>query len=358
MVLKNSDCVLAATGASGGGSLLLLAGGLVVVAVAVMALAMIRHRRHRSVAMGIGALALAGALLISPVISAAPAQAAAGQEDCQPAQPAAPATPAAPAVNTPATPEAPEQPGSEEPTPATPVTPEAPRLSEVDCGVVPEVIIPTVAGVTYERTTDGDQVTITAAPERGTTFPSGVATSWTFTVTAVPCVCTPTPIDWEDKSASDFRFTSTSLPDGSTSWTYAGVPADWAREGSTFTYVVSDSHSQAIRWKVPAGEQLPEGLSTDWIWLSDADRARSTGDYVDGKVQGEYQIADVEANVTAQIEQALADVRAKHPGYALSYELGNNSSSHSTRLTVSVPSDTCGGFETRHFDSGSGQIIS
>ncbi|MBK0421174.1 hypothetical protein JD292_03640 [Leucobacter sp. CSA2] len=310
---------------------------------------MIRHRRHRSVAMGVGALVLACALLISPALSAAPAQAASGSEECQPAKPAPSAQPAA---NTPAKPEAPEQ-----PVPATLVTPEAPRLSEVDCGTAPEVIVPTVAGVIYERTAQGDRVTITATPERGYAFPSGAATSWTLTVAATPCACTPTPIDWEDSEAFDLSFTVTQLNDGNSRWTIAGVPSGWAQSGAVFNFEYSDMFYEQLKWEVPFGTPFPDGLTAAWTSFIHTERTSGNGTYAGGLLHGDFKLEDPRIDVKRQEVEALEMNKVKYERDDLSFWTGTRTAQQVLDLSVTAPVNSCGALETRQYRYAAGYSL-
>lgn len=337
--------------------LLLLAGAFIVAAIVVIAVVMIRQRRHRSAAV-LGALLIAGLLLVSPALPASSAQAAAGQEDCVPA-PAKPAKPAKPVDDAPAIPTEPEGPEAPvAPTPVTLVTPVSPHLSDVPCGTAPEVIDPTVAGVIYERTVQGEQVTITATPAKGYAFPSGAVTTWTLSVAVTPCPCASTPIDWEDNRTDGRIFSNTALADGRTQWTVSAIPADWARPGVTFAYSVSGSYFAEIRWTVPAGEALPDGLTSDWTRFSHSELVRSAGAIRGGIVEGEYRIEDSQTNVEAQVIRARDELQAKYPGIHLGYEVGANNVAQVVKLLVTAPVDTCGEVESREYVSRMGGIIS
>lgn len=341
-MLKSSDCVLAVTGASGGVPLLLLAGGLIVAALAVIAIALIHQRRHRSLATGIGALALAGALLIAPVLSAAPAQAASGQEDCA-AQPAQPATPILP---TPGDPESPKPPG---PQPTITVTPEAPKLSDVACGTAPEVLIPTVAGVVYQRTSQGDQVTVTATPAGGYTFPNGAVTSWTFSIAAAPCACTPNAIDWEDQDTSNLWVSFARQADGQLHWSLTGVPAGWTQAGATSSFELTEHYFRQYRWGVGAGEERPSDLPMDWVPFESEDHGTGAGEHSDSGVAGSATIADNEANVTQQMEAVRETVQLQYPNVVIHGGPGTYIDTKVLKLTVTAPSDSCGNTETRSY---------
>lgn len=68
------------------------------------------------------------------------------------------------------------------------VEPVAPTLTNPACDVAPDVVIPEVPGVIYEKSPGEDgTVSVVASPAPGYVFPEGAQTSWTFDLSVEPC---------------------------------------------------------------------------------------------------------------------------------------------------------------------------
>lgn len=334
-VLTTSDCVLAATGGSPNELLVGIATLCIIVAVLLLAGARM-SRRSSSLTVATGALALVGMLLAAPMITASPAQATQSQAmtveaDCGEAQPVVGA-PTAPETD--ATPD-----GENEPVapPVQTIVPVAPTVAEAACGVLPEVNIPDVAGVRYERTDEGDRVTVTAVAAPGFVFAADAQATWILTLVATDCVCEVT----DDTLPEGYSETMSTLSGGAVELRLASVPSWWVEPGASSRFTMTEHSSKAVTWSIPGGQPLPEGVPTGPVTFDQFGSAEAVGIHSADGITVTYTPVMRGDSPEQQIAAALEDLHRQYPG--ISFDANQNLITRDigVKVSISLPGERC-----------------
>ncbi|UOQ61035.1 hypothetical protein MUN76_03400 [Leucobacter rhizosphaerae] len=333
--MKSAEvCVLAATGGVDAVPLALTAA-VVLVVLGIIAVAAARSSRgRRGLAAGFGALALVGALVVVPLASATPVQAATGANtsECDPAQqPPAEKPPVDPPVETPD---------------SVIVSPAAPALSDVACGVEPAVLIPEMDGVAYGQTRAGNIVTVTATAEPGFVLAEGAVATWPLDVTPQPCACVPDEINW----GADPIFASVD--------DYAGYvyvqPQEWTEalvaQGSSFSVVTQEVTQFSGQWVAQNGE-LPEGIDPGTVTFDGViDKSGTNGALTEwGALQFDLATSGQSAYSTYLAEEAA--LRELYPESEITFQIDGETWLYqfTSSLTVTLL-DSCGTAVSRSYD--------
>ena len=375
------DCILAATGA-GGGTTFLAFMALAGIILGMTFIVVSRKRgANRGVISGLVALAILGSVIVVPLIQPSSAQAAGDRRtECpsqepmpaaatpthtpsaapttvQPTEPTVSATtpsviPSATPTATPTvTPTATSTPTPSVTPTATPtpvvVTPVAPTLSEVECGIKPEVVLPTTPGVVYAQSEDGNTVTVTATAAEGYVLAPGSVTSFTLDVTPKPCACVPEDIP--EFNESDFPVT------GYVGNGFAvGLPEAWLaglaeREAIfTSTTAITQTTKVLFGYNDPVSDQSVElgtkDYSTNFVTTGSESTISGPGSLSFANVTTSGQPFDIEEAVAADV----AEFQTQYPDAEILYFGVEDSITETPSLTVTAKGD-CGEDQVKEY---------
>ena len=331
-------CLLATTGASTTplwvAVAVLLCLGITVLAIRLRRGQTVRHRR--AALLGGAAFALIACVALTPLAHPTTAQAATSQGPCVESATTPPSSPAQ-------TPPVTDPKDEDDVTPSVrEVTPVSPTLSVVPCGETPEVLIPEVEGVVYSLSQSEDVVTVTATTASGYAFIPGATTSWTFTLTVVPCPCVPDEIEWPEPPERNIF----SLWNG----TLTAYLTTWAQplqdQGAIFSVHVAETSHIEGTWEAVNG--LPEGVEDGLVSFDGLVETEGVaGQIIDGNLQ--FAVTSIGDTASTQVDQATLALNEQYPdagGFYLIYSA--NSSSAGGTITSSI-TDTCGTVQTREF---------
>ena len=334
-------CTLATTGGSPVSFLMI--GAVVLLFLGAAFVIMSRNRRaRRGLALGLGTLAIASAIVFAPILNAAPAQAASGKSTshCVAAEPQPPTEQAG---EQPATEQPASEPNIKDPDLLQNVVPVAPVLNEVACGVEPNVVVTETPGVTYSQTRVENTVTVIATADAGYVFADDAVTTWAFDIVIEPCQCVAEEINW-GADASGFRVNpSTGI--------VSALPAEWAQllsnQGATFSLTAITNDKLRGTWNEASG-QLPEDISSDYMEFNGT--LTQTGSPGAVLPTGDLQFALTSTGESAQeqVDNAEQAYQAEHPELWIYFNRSAYFYSFQPTLTVTV-NDSCGSTVTRDY---------
>lgn len=364
-------CTLATTGGTSPVLLGVIGAALLILGVAAVIVSR-RDRGRRGLLLGLGALAVIGAVTFLPVLTVAPAQAAASDASskCLDEQSTLPkqqvGDPEVPPSDRPDV-EKPdvEKPDVEKPDvkdpevpPLTSVQPEAPTLAAAACGVEPAVVLPNTLGVVYSQSRAGDTVTITAVAAPEYVLAEDALTTWTLSVAAEACQCVPDELIWGEDINNKFSF---NLQNGSVT----NLPTGWAQsladQGASFEMQFEETRGVGGTWKATTGA-LPAEVDSGRVQFVSETHSSGTSGVVSST--GDLGF-DVTTSVlptsgqtaTEQMQQARADLQAQYPDLGIGFSLETYSLRWDVLLTVTME-DSCGNGVTREVSSAYGSAAS